>query len=88
MPASDLRLAIDDGDVTRARELLRREPALLTDLVEAPDIPDIVDELLAAGTPIDAQVDDHPAAHWAQQQGRHRAVAHLIARGAAQPATE
>jgi uncharacterized protein len=227
MPASDLRLVIDDGDVTRARELLQRELTLVTDLIEAPDIeatspltyvgmarfygyathhrtgelakvlidagadkddenkngsplicaashgdldvvqallaagadveltdnppetalrlaaafgyPDIVDELLAAGatvnsvieaaasgdmaawpiselsdveracalraaavnerldvidhllaagTPIDAQVDDKPAIHWAHQHGRRRAVAHLAARGATPPTTE
>ena len=226
MPASELRHAIDDGDISRARQLVQREPALVTDLIEAPDIeatspltyvgmvrfygyaahqrtgelaqvlidagadkddetkngsplicaashgdldvvrvllaagadveltdnppdtalrlaaafgyPDIVDELLAAGatinsaieaaasgdmsnwpisdlsdferacalraaavnerldiidrllaagTPIDIQVDDKPAIHWAQQQGRRRAVEHLIARGAAPPTT-
>ena len=44
---------------------------------------DVIDELLAAGTPIDAEVDGHPAIHWAKEQGRPRAVAHLTARGAA-----
>lgn len=43
---------------------------------------DVIDELLAAGTPIDAEVDGHPAIHWAQQQGRSKAVAHLTTRGA------
>ena len=38
---------------------------------------DVIDQLLAAGTPIDAEVDGHPAVHWARQQGRHHAVAHL-----------
>jgi hypothetical protein len=44
---------------------------------------DVIDQLLAAGTPIDAEVDDHPAIYWARQQGRPKAVAHLTARGAA-----
>jgi uncharacterized protein len=44
---------------------------------------DVIDRLLAAGTPIDAEVDDRPAIHWARRQGRSAAVAHLAARGAA-----
>jgi hypothetical protein len=44
---------------------------------------DVIDQLLAAGTPIEAEVDGHPAIHWAQQQGRQRAVAHLRDRAAA-----
>jgi uncharacterized protein len=43
---------------------------------------DVIDQLLAAGTPIDAEVDDHPALYWAREQGRPKAVAHLSARGA------
>ena len=43
----------------------------------------IIDELLDAGTPIDAEVDGHPAIFWADEQGRTAAVAHLLARGAA-----
>ena len=42
----------------------------------------VIDQLLAAGTPIDAEVDDHPALYWAREQGRPKAVAHLSARGA------
>ncbi len=38
---------------------------------------DVIDQLLAAGIPIDAEVDGHPAIHWAQRQGRRKAVAHL-----------
>ena len=38
MPAAELREAIDHGDVPRARELLRSEPALATALIAAPDI--------------------------------------------------
>ena len=44
---------------------------------------DVIDQLLAAGTPIDAEVDGHPAIYWAREQGRPKAVAHLTARGAA-----
>jgi uncharacterized protein len=43
---------------------------------------DVIDQLLAAGTPIDAEVDGHPAIHWAKQRGRPKAVAHLQARQA------
>ena len=43
---------------------------------------DVIDQLLTAGTPIDAEVDGHPAIHWARQQDRPRAVAHLAERGA------
>jgi Ankyrin repeats (3 copies) len=38
MPADELREAIDRGDVSRARELLRAEPALATALIAASDI--------------------------------------------------
>lgn len=41
----------------------------------------VVDALLAAGTPVDAEVDGHPAIFWARGQGRSRAVAHLTAKG-------
>jgi hypothetical protein len=43
---------------------------------------EVIDQLLAAGTPIDAEVDGHPAIHWAQERGRGRAVAHLTKRAA------
>ncbi len=43
---------------------------------------DVIDQLLAAGTPIDAEVDGAPAVHWAAEQGRQRAVEHLLANGA------
>jgi ankyrin repeat protein len=43
---------------------------------------DTIDQLLAAGTPNDAESDGHPAIHWAQEQGRDKAVAHLAAKGA------
>jgi uncharacterized protein len=43
---------------------------------------EVIDQLLAAGTPIDAKVDSHPAIHWAEEQGRSQAVAHLKKRGA------
>lgn len=39
-----------------------------------------IDQLLAAGTPVEAKSDGHSALHWAQQQGREKAVAHLTAR--------
>jgi uncharacterized protein len=42
----------------------------------------VIDELLAAGTPIDSEVDGHPAVYWAERQGRARSVEHLEARGA------
>ena len=42
----------------------------------------VIDQLLAAGTPIDAEVDGAPAIHWATERGRQRAVAHLLAHGA------
>jgi ankyrin repeat protein len=42
----------------------------------------VIDQLLAAGTPIDAEVDGAPAIHWAAEQGRQRAVAHLLTKGA------
>ena len=41
---------------------------------------DVIDQLLDAGTPIDAEVDGYPAIHWAREQGRDRAVAHLAAK--------
>jgi uncharacterized protein len=44
---------------------------------------DVIDQLLDAGTPIDAKVDGHPAIYWAKEQGRSRAVAHFTAKGAA-----
>jgi hypothetical protein len=47
---------------------------------------DVIDQMLAAGTPIDAEVDGEPAIHWAAERGRQRAVAHLSQRGAAPPA--
>lgn len=43
---------------------------------------DTIDQLLGVGTPVDAQTDGHPAIYWAHQQGRAKAVAHLIANGA------
>jgi len=45
----------------------------------------IIDQLLAAGTPIDAEVDGQPAIHRAREQGRSRAVEHLARRGATRP---
>ena len=42
---------------------------------------DVIDELLAAGTPIDAEVDGHPAIFWAREQGRPTAVSHLKTKG-------
>jgi ankyrin repeat protein len=42
----------------------------------------VVDQVLAAGTPIDSEVDGHTALFWARRQGRSRAVAHLTAKGA------
>ena len=45
----------------------------------------IIDQLLAAGTPIDAEVDGQPAIHWAREQGRSKAVEHLATRGASRP---
>jgi uncharacterized protein len=43
---------------------------------------DVIDQLLAAGTPIDAETDGHPAIRWASQQGRSQSVRHLEQRGA------
>ena len=45
----------------------------------------IIDQLLAAATPIDAEVDGQPAIHWAHEQGRSKAVEHLASRGATRP---
>jgi ankyrin repeat protein len=45
----------------------------------------IIDQLLAAGTPIDAHVDGQPAIYWARLRGRSRAVEHLVAHGAPPP---
>jgi ankyrin repeat protein len=42
----------------------------------------VIDEVLALGTPIDSEVDDHTALYWAERQGRSKAVAHLTAKGA------
>ncbi len=42
----------------------------------------VIDALLAAGTPIDALVDGHSAIHWARGQQRHAAVNHLRKHGA------
>lgn len=41
---------------------------------------DTIDQLLAAGAPLDAKSDGHPAIYWAQRQGRDKAVAHLTAK--------
>jgi uncharacterized protein len=43
----------------------------------------VIDELLAAGTPLDAEADGRPAIYWARERGRSKAVAHLEARQAA-----
>jgi uncharacterized protein len=43
---------------------------------------DVIDQVLAAGTPIDAEVNGHPAIHWAKQRGRSKAISHLEARQA------
>jgi len=42
----------------------------------------IIDQLLAAGTPIDVEVDGQPAIHWAREQRRSKAAEHLASRGA------
>jgi uncharacterized protein len=42
----------------------------------------VIDELVAAGTPVDAEVDGATALHAAAMHGKARAVAHLLARGA------
>jgi uncharacterized protein len=47
---------------------------------------DVIDQVLAAGTPIDSEVDGRPAIFWAERQGRSKAVAHLAAKGATSPA--
>ncbi len=41
-----------------------------------------IDQVLAAGTPINSEVDGRPAIFWARKQGRSTAVAYLTARGA------
>jgi ankyrin repeat protein len=46
---------------------------------------EVIDRLLAHGTPMDAEVDGRPAIYWAQRQGRQRAVAYLVSRGARKP---
>jgi ankyrin repeat protein len=44
----------------------------------------VIDLLLEAGTPVDAETDDSgpTALHWAAYEGKPRAVRHLLARGA------
>jgi hypothetical protein len=37
----------------------------------------VIDQLLAAGTPVDAETDGQPAIVWAERQGRTRSVRHL-----------
>ncbi len=44
---------------------------------------EVIDQVLAAGTPLDAEVDGEPAVFWARERGRTRAVAHLEAKGPA-----
>lgn len=43
---------------------------------------EVVDRLLTAGTPVDVEVHGATVLHWAAWEGRPRAVAHLLARGA------
>jgi uncharacterized protein len=43
---------------------------------------EVIDQLLSAGTPIDAELGGRPAIYWAKERGRSRAVAHLEARQA------
>jgi ankyrin repeat protein len=43
---------------------------------------DVIDQLVAAGTPVDAETDGHPAIVWAERQGRSRSVRHLSELGA------
>jgi ankyrin repeat protein len=38
---------------------------------------DVIDELVAAGTPVDAETEGHPALVWAERQGRTRSVRRL-----------
>lgn len=45
---------------------------------------DVIDALLAAGTPVDAEVDGHPAIFWAKEQGRSGSVTHLASQGSSQ----
>jgi GNAT superfamily N-acetyltransferase len=42
----------------------------------------VIDQLLAAGTPVDAEVDGATALHVAAGAGKARSVAHLLSRGA------
>jgi ankyrin repeat protein len=44
---------------------------------------EVIDQLLSAGTPIDAEVGGRPAIYWAKERGRSEAVAHLESRQAA-----
>ena len=61
-------LSGDDGLPSRCRPAARRR-------ARSPATPPrprpVMDQLLAAGTPVDAEVDDHPAIHWAREQGPH-----------------
>jgi hypothetical protein len=43
---------------------------------------DVIDQLLSAATPTDAEVDGRPAIYWAKERGRSKAVAHLKTRQA------
>jgi len=43
---------------------------------------DVIDQLLAAGTPVDAAIDGSTALHGAAWEGKARSVRHLLARGA------
>jgi ankyrin repeat protein len=75
------------GDLTAwpPRELSPFDRACALRAAAVNDRLDVIDQLLEAGTPIDAEVDDAPAIHWAAEQGRQRAVEHLLARGATRP---
>lgn len=42
----------------------------------------VIELLLAAGTPVDADIDGSTALHWAAWEGKARGVQHLLARGA------
>jgi ankyrin repeat protein len=62
------------------RELSDRERANALRAAATNERLGAIDQLLAAGTPVDATSEGYPAIHWARQHGRERAVAHLTRR--------
>ena len=74
--------AIGDLSAYNLRELSEFDRACALRAASVNGRLDVIDQLLADGTPVDALVDGHPPAYWAQERGRSKAVAHLKRRAA------